>query len=292
MIAISGMIPRLRGIIDPVVQSKDTLTQDGTSYIITLTSKPVEYNSDTVYLVDTTFTTGYPQLVPRNGTQSLAYSSGNNYVYTMDYTRGELSFYQGTGYVIGSGLNRFAPWAESNVIVYYNTTKYTDNALVQYLADAVARIELALQLGMYVSGVNGVPSNPRDYADVMDYRTNTPPYGVNEKFVIAEDVEIIQELIAEAAALSLMTRERRLGAGNAIKIVDGDITIDTSVNQRYLKDFVNDFAKEHNNKIRWVMHNMIEGYSIRQINEMAYASIGTGQQNQPWDTSIDSGLGY
>jgi len=276
MIPISGIVPRLRNIIDPPVYTKDNIAQDGTQYTIQLTSKPVRIGSDSVYWTDTTYTTGCPQQVPRNLTQSLAYSSGINYVYDINYTRGELYMYRGSGYDLtpGSGFVPFAPYAESTITAYYDAVKYTDNALVAYLADAVATVEESLQLGMYVSGINGLPSNPRDYADIMDYRLDSPPYAPTEKFVIAENLEILQDLIATAAALSLMTRERRLGAGNAIKIVDGDIAIDTSVNQRYLKDFVNDFAASYTNKVKWVMHNMLEGYSLRQVNEIALTSVG------------------
>lgn len=273
MIAISGIIPRLRGIIDPVVYQKDTLAQDGTQYVEVLTAHPVQYGSDQIYLTDTTFTTGIPRRIYQIGTQPSGYNdTTNNYVYSMDYTRGEFSVYFGSGNTPGSGLTPFAPWAESSVIAYYYTSKYEDGLLAQYIADAVAPVEIALQLGMYVSGVNGLPSSPRDIADVVDYETLAPckPQGA---LIVCEDLEILQSLFADGAALTLMTRERRLGAGNAIRIVDGDITIDTSVNQRYLKDFVNDFAKEYNTKLRWVAHNILDGYNIRQLDEMAKNSI-------------------
>lgn len=291
MIPVSGILNRLRGIIDPYEYAKDTLTQDGSEYFHVLTSKPVQSGSEQIYFTDATLTTGVPRLIYRNGTQTSGYASTNNYVYTMDYVRGEFTTYYGSGYVINSGLNLYAPPAESNLIVYYYKSKYTDAALIQYIGDAVAHIELALNLGMYVSGIYGRPSDHRDSGDVIDYNLDSdcsPP----EIFVFCEDSEILQALIAEEAALNLMTRERRLGAGNAIKIVDGDITIDTSVNQRYLRDFVNDFAKEHANKIRWAAINLLEGYSIRQLDEIASQSIQGGQWNSPWNTNPNGGIGW
>ncbi len=151
---------------------------------------------------------------------------------------------------------------------------------MQYIGDGVAAVEIALNLGMYVSGLSGVPSDPRGLGDVLDYITGVPcaPPAV---FLICEASEIVQSLIAEEAALTLMTRERRLGAGDAIKIVDGDIAIDTSVNQRYLRDFVNDFSKDHNRKMRWTAHNLLEGYSLRQLDEMAIGAIQRGAA-APW----------
>jgi hypothetical protein len=183
--------------------------------------------------------------------------------------------YQGSGYVIGSGLNPFAPWSTSVVTVYYQATKYTDRVLSDYLSYAVASVEASLQIGMYVSGISGVvPPFYRDPNDLVSYKTSTP-YAPDEKYVIAEDLEIIQELITKKAMYDILSRERRIGAGNAIKIVDGDTQIDTSVNQRYLADLLRDIKGDYTDMLKWVMYNMLEGYSIRQVDE-TFANWGRG----------------
>ncbi len=109
MIPLSGILNRARGIIDPYIYNKDSLAQDGTEYFHVLTSKPVRSNSEQIFFIDTTITTGIPRQIYRNGTQSASYASGNNYVYDMDYTRGEFTMYYGSGYTLNSGLNIFAP---------------------------------------------------------------------------------------------------------------------------------------------------------------------------------------
>lgn len=269
---ISSLIGRLRNRIDLVVPNKDVLPQDGTLYIVPLSKSPILSGSDEVYITHVTFTTGFYQFVPRNGTQSSAYSSGFNLTYTVNPNRGELAFYQGSGTVVGSGLNPFAPWNTSNVIAYYDYSKYTDSVLANYLSYAVASVEASLQMGIYVSGINGVvPPLSRISTDVISY-LGAAPYSPSEIFVISEDLEIIQELISQKAAIDLITRERRIGTGNAIKIVDGDTQIDTSVNQRYLADFVKDLRKEYDTMIKTVVMGMLDGYNIKQIDEM-YGSV-------------------
>lgn len=264
---ILTLIDRLRTKVDLVEDVKDTLTQDGTAYTIVLSKKPIVSGSDSVYINHTTNTTGLYQYVPRNGTQSLQYSSGNNLSYAINYSRGEINMYRGSGYTVGSGLNPFAPWNTSTVTVYYQASKYSDNTLASYLSYAVAAVEASLQIGMYVSGVSGVvPPIYRNSLDTLDYKTGSP-YAVGEKYVIAEDLEILQELIAQKALYDILLRERRIGAGNAIKIVDGDTQIDTSVNQRYMVELLRDTKKDYTDLLKWVMYNMGEGYSIKQINE-------------------------
>lgn len=289
---ISSVVRRLRSKVDLVVDSKDELTQDGTSYFVTLSAKPVISGTDEVYITHSTQTTGLYQFVPRNGTQSLAYSSGTNLTYTINYTRGELNFYRGSGYVVGSGLSPFAPWSTSTVTAYYQSSKYSDYVLSDYVSYAVAAVESALQLGMYVSGVSGVIAPVyRTINDRVDYLTSSPPYGSDEKFVIAEDVEVIQELIAQRAAFDLLTRERRIGAGNAIKIVDGDTQIDTSVNQRYMVDLLRDVKAEYTDMLKFVMYNMIEGFSLRQIDDfVGEGSLSRSRNN--FGTSNSSSISW
>ncbi len=267
-IPVINIVYRLRSRSDSVQDRKDEIGQDGTSYVIVLNNKPIVSGTDEVYISHTTNTTGYFQYVPRNGTQSLSYSSGNNLTYNINYSRGEINFYQGSGYTPGSGLNPFAPWNTSVVTAYYQSSIYSDRVLADYVSYAVAGVEASLQIGMYVSGISGVAAPIiRDPNDRVDYLTNSP-YGPGEKFIIAEDVEIIQELIAQKAAINLSVRERRIGVGNAIKIVDGDTQIDTSVNQRFIGDQLADLRKEYSDTLKFVMMNMIEGYSLIQINEM------------------------
>ncbi len=272
---ISSLVNRFRTRVDLVQDVKDEIVGDGTSYVIVLSQRPIVSGSDSVYISHTTNTTGLFQFVPRNFTQSALYASGNNLTYNMNYNRGELSMYQGSGYTINSGLVPFAPWSQSTLTVYYQATKYSDRVLADYLSYAVAAVEGALQLGMYISGVSGViPPFYRDPNDSLDYK-NGNPYAVGEKLVIAEDVEVLQELITQKALYDILSRERRVGAGNAIKIVDGDTQIDTSVNQRYLVELLRDTKADYTDLLNRVMINMFEGYSIRQINE-SYASWGRG----------------
>lgn len=267
-IPILDIVGRLRTKADVIVNSKDIITQDGTSYTVSLTARPVASGSDEVYIQHTTFTTGLEQYVPRNGTQTALYASGLNLTYTINYDRGDLRFYRGSGTVIAStGLAPFAPWNTSNVIAYYQSSKYTDSLLGEYVSYAVAGVEMAIHIGMYISGISGVvPPFYRNNLDRINYK-GVSPYGADEIFIIAEDLEIIQELVAQKAALDLATRERRLGAGNAIRIKDGDTEIDTSVNQRYLADFVKDIKAEYTDLIKWVIYNMGFGYNISQLNE-------------------------
>lgn len=267
-IPMSKIVARLRSKADLVEEARDVLQQDGTNYTLRLTSRPIVSGSDEVFITHTTYTTGYNQQVPRNGTQSAAYSSGVNLVYDINYNRGEVYMYRGSGmsYMTGT-LAPFAPWNTSQVIVYYQKSKYTDNVLSDYVSYAVADVESALQIGMYVSGISGdIAPLRRSYLDEVHY-FGSNPYAPDEKFVITEDVEIIQELIAQKAAYNLAQRERRVGAGNAIRIKDGDTEIDTAVNQRYLVDYVRDLKADYDNNLKWIMYNMLNGYSLRQIDE-------------------------
>ncbi len=276
MIPVSSLVARLRSKVDILQQGKDSLSQDGTSYIVELSSKPIVSGSESVYLVHTTFTTGIPQFIPRNTTQTALVASGLHITYNIDYTRGELRFYQGSGtIVVSTGLVPFAPWSTSTVIAYYDYTKYSDTVLGDYVSYAVASVEASLQLGMFVSGFSGVAPYPNRYlTDNIDYRTSTP-YASDEKFVIVEDVEIIQELIAQKAAVDLAIRERRVGAGGAVRLRDGDTEIDTSVNQRYLADFVKDISNEYQKTLKWIMHNMLDGFNLKQIDERAVSMYGS-----------------
>jgi hypothetical protein len=121
---------------------------------------------------------------------------------------------------------------------------------------------------MYVSGISGIAPVPRSFTDAIDYKTSTP-YAMDEKYIIAEDLEIIQELIAKKAALNLLSRERRVGAGNAIRLKDGDTEIDTAGGQRYVADYFKDVQLEYTNMLKFIMMNMLDGYSLRQINEIS-----------------------
>ncbi len=270
MIPVASVVSRLRTKADVPQQVKDTIAQDGTSYVVPLSTKPIVSGTDVVYLLHNTFTTGVPQYVYRNQTLPSNLASGNHIEYTIDYTYGELSFYQGSGTVIAStGLRPFAPWNTSSVIAYYDSSKYTDKLLSDYISYAVASVETSLQIGMFVSGVSGVAPWPtRPMTDGIDYYT-TSPYQSTEKFIIAENVEILQELIAKKAALDLAIRERRLGAGGAVRLRDGDTEIDTSVNQKYFADFVRDLDKDYTNTVKWVMYNMFQGFNLKQIDEIA-----------------------
>lgn len=276
MIPISSIIERLRTKADLPEQAKDTLIQDGTAYTVPLSFKPIISGSDEVYINHTTFTTGLNQFVPRNGTQSLGYSSGTNLTYTISYPRGELYFYRGSGYNINAtGLAPFAPWSTSTVTAYYEKSKYTNKVLSDYASFAVADVESSLQIGMYVSGFSGVAPSPRLYTDNIDYRTATP-YAADEKFIIAEDLEIIQELIAKKASWDLASRERRVGAGNAVRLKDGDTEIDTAGGQRYVADYVKDMKKDYEDMIKGIMIRMADGYSLRQINETSSMGFNYG----------------
>ncbi len=279
-IPLSKIVARLRSKVDLIEEVRDVLQQDGTNYTVRLTSRPVVSGTDEVYITHTTFTTGFNQYVPRNGTQSPSYASGTNLVYEINYNRGELYFYQGSGFIIPSpDMTPFAPWNTSRVTAYYQKSRYTDTLLAEYASFAVAAVEIPLQIGMYVSGASGIAPITRSYSDNVDYFTSSP-YAVDEKFVIAEDVEIIQELISLRASYNLSQRERRLGAGNAIRIKDGDTEIDTAVNQRYVRDYVMDIKTEFDELIKWVIYNMGNGYSLRQINEMQRpAMLNTSQFN-------------
>lgn len=280
MIPVSSIVSRLRTKTDVSQPGKDSISQDGTSYIVELSSRPIVSGTDSIYLVHTTFTTGVPQIVGRNGTVNATTASGNHIEYTIDYGRGELRFYQGSGTILApTGLVPFAPWNTSTVIAYYDYTKYTDAALSDYVSYAVAGVETSLQLGMFVSGVSGIAPYPsRPTTDNIDY-FNSTPYAAGEKFVIAENVEIIQELIAQKAALDLAYRERRVGAGGAVRLRDGDTEIDTSVNQKYFADFVRDIERSYTTTLKWVIHNMLEGYSIKQIDENARGLYSNGVSN-------------
>ncbi len=269
MIPISRIVERLRSESDLAENQYEQITQDGTKYTVRLGFRPIVSGSDEAYVTHTTFTTGLNQFVPRNYSQSAGYASGNNLVYEINYPRGELRFYQGSGYLINStGLVPFAPWSTSTVTVYYQNTKYTDKVMSDYASFAVADVEMSLQIGMYVSGVSGVAPSPRQYTDSIDYLTSSP-YATDEKFIIVEDVEIIQSLIAKKASINLAGRERRTGAGNAIRLKDGDTEVDTAGGQRWVADYVRDLQKEYNNMVRFVMLNMGYGYDLRQINELS-----------------------
>lgn len=277
--AVSSLIGRLRQKVDLVEDIKDEIPQDGTSYTVVLTRKPIISGTNEVYIAHSTNTTGYFQFVPENGTQVSPYLDSTNLVYNINLTRGELKFYQGSGYVVGSGLNPFAPWNTSTVTAYYQAAKYSDRVLADYISYAVAPVESALQIGMYVSGVSGVNAPVlRNWNDSVDYFT-TKPYQTNEKYIIAEDLEIIQELIAQRAAFDLLMRERRVGAGNAIKIVDGDTQIDTSVNQRYVADLLKDVKQNYIDMLKDVRYNMLEGFSLKQIDDMLGANTFGSSRN-------------
>lgn len=270
-IPIQNIVQRLRWKVDLEQDQKNTLTQDGSTYVHELTNSPVISGSDTVYLQHTTNTTGVPQFVYRNGTQPASITGVNNIVYTIDYDRGELRFYQGSGtFIASTGLVPFAPWSTADVIAYYKSSIYTDNTLADYASYAVAPVENRLQIGMFVSGISGVfRPRFRDILDEVHYR-EVEPYEPTEKVIVAEDVEILQDLIAQKAQLDIVSRERRVGAGDAIKIVDGDTQIDTSVNQRHLRDFVKDLQDEYERNIKAVLFYMAEGYTLKQINELPF----------------------
>lgn len=266
-IPIANIIERLRSSADFPIDQAEFLSQDGTQYTVRLGFKPIISGSDEVYVSHTTFTTGLNQYVPRNGTQSLSYSSGVNLVYAISYPRGELYFYRGSGYNINStGLLPFAPWSTSTVSAYYQSSKYTDKALSDHISFAVAGVEGKLQLGMYVSGVSGIAPRTRQYTDSISYFTNTP-YAADEKMIIAEDVEIIQDLITMKAALDLLARERRVGAGDAIRLKDGDTEVDTAGGQRYVMENFRDMKLAYDKAINNIILQMSNGYNIRQINE-------------------------
>ncbi len=270
MIPVASLVARLRTKADVATQIKDTIAQDGTSYVVPLSTKPIVSGTDVVYLVQPTFTTGVPQYIYRNGSLPSTSASGLHIEYTLDNVYGELRFYQGSGTVIANtGLIPFAPWNSSTVIAYYDASKYTDRLLSDYVSYAVAGVETSLQIGMYVSGISGIAPWPiRPTTDNIDYFT-TSPYAPTEKFVIAENVEILQEAIAQKAAWDLAIRERRLGAGGAVRLRDGDTEIDTSVNQKYFADFVRDLEKEYTSTIKWIMYNMGQGWNLQQIDESA-----------------------
>lgn len=281
---LGSMVGRLRSKADIVTLQRDDLSQDGTSYNIPLSSSPVISGSETIFLNHITFTTGLNQFVYRSDVIPASIASGFHITYAIDYERGELEFYQGSGlFISSSGLAPFAPWSTSTVTAKYKSSTYSDDILADYLGYAVSSVEIALQIGMHVSGVRNViisgvtttgvqpsapPMDDRKTPDVVNQFTRDP-YSPCDKLVIADDVEILQDIISAKAAFDLSIRERRIGAGNAIKIVDGDTQIDTSVNQRFLADFVKDLQKEYDRKIKWVMHNMLDGYTLRQLDEQA-----------------------
>jgi hypothetical protein len=89
----------------------------------------------------------------------------------------------------------------------------------------------------------------------------------DEKMIIAEDVEIIQDLITMKAALDLLARERRVGAGDAIRLKDGDTEVDTAGGQRYVMENFRDMRSIYDKTINNVILQMSYGYNIRQINE-------------------------
>lgn len=284
MIPIANIVERLRTKADLPEDAEDFLSQDGTLYTIPLSFKPVISGSESVYIRHTTFTTGYDQFVPRNGTQSGPYFSGNNLTYNINYSRGKINFYQGSGTIFApTGLVPFAPWATSTVTVYYQKAKYTDKVLSDYVSFAVAPVEASLQIGMYVSGTSGVAPTPRQYTDSINYLT-AEPYGADEKYIITEDVEILQHLIAQKAAWDLASRERRVGAGNAIRLKDGDTEIDTAGGQRWVADYVKDMKLEYTDTLKFVMIGMSEGYSLRQINEISSRLYYSNLGNYNWGT--------
>ncbi len=284
MIPLSKIVARVRSAADQIQPVRDVLQQDGTNYTVRLSSRPIVSGSEEIFITHSTFTTGYNQFVPRDGTQSGPYSSGANIVYTMNYSRGEVNFYFGSGTPVPNNTTiPFAPWNTSRVTAYYDKSKYTDQVLSQYASYAVADVETALQIGMYVSGVSGVAPLVRRDTDFVDYLTSNP-YAPDEKYVIAEDLEIIQSLISAKAVFNLAQAERRIGAGNAIRIKDGDTEIDTAVNQRYLADYVRDLKKDYEDMLKYVMYNMMNGYNLRQIDESAYSLRGRRTGN--------NGLGY
>ncbi len=278
---ISDLIGRFRSKVDPILDQKDVIPQDGTSYTVVLTQKPIVSGSDETYLNQITFTTGLDQFIPLNLTQSAAYAANNNITYTMNYTRGEMKFYQGSGtLIVSTGLVPFAPWSTSNAIVYYKYSTYSDDILSDYLSYAVAAVESSLQLGMYVSGLSTGPApQVRSQTDIVS-EFSTQPYLPQEKLVIADDLEVLQELIVRKALVDVLTKERRIGVGNAIKIVDGDTQIDTSVNQRYLGEFLRDIRDDYEELLKWVMMEMFEGVSLQAMNERANTIFGISKYYQ------------
>jgi hypothetical protein len=288
MIPVARVVNRLRYKVDVPSDGKDELIQDGTSYTVTLSNKPIISGSEEVYLNHSTYTTGYNVLIPRNGTQTADYALSANIVYDINYNRGELRFFRGSGYVIGSGLNPFAPWNNSTVTAYYQYTKYTDKAMSDYVSYAVAGVESALHLGMYVEDVNLVRQpDPRNYTDLIDYIA-TERYLPTEKMIISEDLEIIQDLIARRASLDILSRERRIGAGNAIKLQDGDTMVDTAVGQKYITDLIRDWTEDYKDLLLWVIYNMTEGYTIKQIDERAGAFPSSGKYWSPGYQAVPS----
>ena len=276
---VSDVINRLRNKVDLVQDVKDSIPQDGTQYVITLSKKPVLAGSEAIYLNSITYTTGLFQQIPYYQSAYASGLTGSNILYDINYSRGEVYMYQGSGTVIGSGLNPFAPWNTSTVTAYYQASTYSDYVLASYVSYAVASVEGSLQMGMYVSGLSGiVPPQYRSPQDIVSL-TGAAPYNPTDIFVIADDLEIVQELIAQKAAYDILARERRVGAGNAIKIVDGDTQIDTSVNQRYMVELLRDTKADYTDLIKWVMYNMNEGVSLRTINELSIVAGYAGTRS-------------
>lgn len=288
---LSDLIPRLRLKVDLPTNGRVDLSTDGTQFNILLGQFPIISGSETVFLSHQTFTTGYQQLVYPYTLNPSPVSSGLHITYSLDYDRGELDFFQGSGTLINStGLLPFAPWNASTLTAKYQYVKYSDSVLEQYLGFAVAEVEMPLQLGMYISGIrNSITYTPPPSGSVIgeDYvaEKTDNPYETTTKIVMADDLDILQELIATRAFIDVITRERRVGAGSAIKIVDGDTQIDTSVNQRYLSEFSKDIKLEYDDKIKWIIYNMSNGVSLRQLNENRSDSMGsyfTIMNSGPW----------
>ncbi len=278
MISMAKLLPRLRSKADIPLNGKDTISQDGTSYVIELGSKPILPDSESIFLTHSTFTTGIPQQIPRlDILQTFSpVPTGVSIAYTINNIIGEVKFYQGTGVYINSGLQQFAPWESSNVTAYYQYTKYTDRALTQYISYAVASVEAALQLGMYVSGASGVAPYPERFgSDFLGYLTDKP-YLPEDKMVIVEDLEILQEVITQRAAVDISVGERRVSSGDAIRLKDGDTEIDTSVNQRYLSQFGKEIKDEYDSLINRILIGMSDGYNLKQIDEMPTLYLGGG----------------
>lgn len=271
--SIASMIPRARRRIDPVIFNQfEEIPQDGQTYVQRLANTPILSGTDEAFLQHNTFTTGIPQKVYESSAMPLA-TSGIHY--DMNYARGTMDWYN--GYATGN-RTRFAPWNTSTLTIYYNSSTYTDDVVAQYLTYSVPQVEAQLQLGMYVSGISGIAPATRNQADIVRQLTTTEnanaqtgPYQYTEKYVITDDVEVVQELISMRAALDILGRERKVGGGDAIKIVDGDTQIDTSVNQRHVRDYVRDQQKEYDSLIKDVIHKMLDGFNIEQINDQSYA---------------------
>lgn len=268
MIPIAKIIDRLRYKVDLPTDAEDNLTGDGTTYTFDLSNSPIPSGSEEVYINNQTYTTGVNQYIYQYSLVPPSYAASNYITYTIDYNRGILNFYQGSGYLSGN-LTPFPPWNTSDITVDYEYTKYTDSVLDNYCSYAVAVVEASLHIGMYVTGViTGPAPDPRSPTDEIDYMVGTP-YAQVETFAVAEDLEILQELIAQRASIDLLTRERRIGAGNAIKLQDGDTMVDTAIGQKYMTDLIRDLKLDYQDTLKYTMYSMFEGFTIKQVDERA-----------------------